>query len=164
MRARKLLALAVLGAALTAFTASAASATGYDSEDEPIDVSDPTPAPGGTVRIQAGGFDPYSQVTITLHSEPVVLATTTADGEGYIDVTVTLPANVAVGAHEIQIAGTDPSGAPRTITRAITVVAGGSGSMPTTGAAIATLTTVAVTLLATGTLLSRARRRALSTS
>lgn len=163
MHARKLLVLVALCAALTAVGASPAFAVGYDGNDEPIDVSDPTPTPGSSIRIRIGGFMPHSQVTITLHSDPIVLATATADGNGYVDVTVTIPAGVTVGAHEIQAAGTDPSGAPRTVTQAITIEAGGSGSMPTTGAAIATLTTLAVTLLATGALLSRARRRALLT-
>ncbi len=164
MRIHKLLVLAVSSTMLlTTIATSAASATGYDSNDGPVDISNTAPAPGSAVRVGAGGFKALSSVTITLHSEPVVLASTAADGTGYVDATVTIPADTPAGAHEIQLTGIDPSGAALTLTGSITVTGGASGSLAHTGAAILTLGLLGVTLLGTGALLSRARRRALPT-
>ena len=104
---------------------------------------------------------PGSDVTITLHSDPVTLGTFTADADGNISASVTIPDNIDVGAHTLELTGVDPTGAPRTVTTPIEVSDGGSSSLPRTGAAIAALLGVATILFVVGTALSQARKRAL---
>jgi hypothetical protein len=61
--------------------------------------------PGGTITIFAEGFYPGEKVRATLHSTPVVLGTTTADEDGHVFMTVTLPDDLAPGRHEIHVVG-----------------------------------------------------------
>ena len=82
-----------------------------------------TPAAGGTVTVTGDGFAPNTQLTVELHSTPVVLATTTSDGAGHYSVTVVIPAGTAPGAHEIVTTGLGPSGEVRTSSISITVQA-----------------------------------------
>jgi hypothetical protein len=159
MRLRTLVALPLFSiAALIAF-APAAIAT-YDG-DGGIDVSDPSPKAGDDITINCGGWDENSNVTIVLHSDPVTLGAAVADGGGEINATVTIPSNVGAGAHTLELTGTDPTGAPRTVTMGIDVGSGGSSALPRTGAAIAALLGVATILFVVGSALSQARRRAI---
>ena len=84
-------------------------------------VDNATPAAGGAVTVSGGGFAPATQLTIELHSTPVVLGTTTTDAYGNYSATVTIPADTAPGAHSIVVSGLDPDGAPRSVSVAITV-------------------------------------------
>jgi hypothetical protein len=56
-------------------------------------------------KIKALGFDPGEQVTLTLHSTPVELATYTAGSDGSVDATFTVPANTVGGAHTLEMTG-----------------------------------------------------------
>ena len=76
-------------------------------------VSTTTPTAGGTMTISGDGFAPGASLTITLHSDPVVLATATADANGAYSVTVTIPAATTPGTHQIVVSGLGPDGQPR---------------------------------------------------
>jgi LPXTG-motif cell wall-anchored protein len=89
-------------------------------------------APGGKVVVSGDGFLPHEQVKGTLHSTPVALGTETADANGKATFSITVPADLAPGAHSVELVG-DTSGVE--VTAAITV----------TGAAGTTGTTVAAT-------------------
>jgi 5'-nucleotidase len=130
------------------------------SGDGGITVSPSAPVSGGVVTIDSSGWKANSDVTITLHSTPVVLGTVTASSSGAVHATESIPAGTAAGAHTIELTGTDPTGAPRDVSTTITVASGGS-SLPRTGAAIAAMLGVATVLFLAGTALARARKRAI---
>jgi hypothetical protein len=159
MRLRNLVALPLISIAALLALAPAALAT-YGG-DGGIDVSDPSPKAGDEITVNCGGWEKNSEVTIVLHSDPVTLATVVADGGGEVNATVTIPSDVDAGAHTLELTGTDPSGAPRTVTAGIDVGSGGGSSLPRTGAAIAALVGVATILFVVGSALSQARRRAI---
>ena len=133
-----------------------------------------TLAAGQKLTITGTGFDAAEQVTITVHSTPVVLGTVVTDGVGTVTATIVLPASLAAGSHELTLAGASTSGV-----YAFTVVAaapttsptptpapttgGGSSDDPSlahTGADLMLPGAVALLLLVIGTaLVAGARRR-----
>jgi hypothetical protein len=129
----------------------------------PVTVSTTHPSAGGQVHVVASGFKPNSSVQVSIHSAPVLLATTTADANGNIDVTVTVPSGFTPGsAHQIVASGVDPSGAQVSDTVNITL-AGGSGSLPFTGADVLAIGVAGVALVGVGGFLlfaARWKRRA----
>jgi LPXTG-motif cell wall-anchored protein len=163
MTVRKLFILSGLAVALVALSASAAFAT-YGGGDGGASVEPSKSEAGGTIHVVADGFMADSEVTITLHSDPVELGTATADADGVVDTTVTLPDNVEAGAHTIEVAGIDADGNPRVVTAVLEIEGsgGGSGSLPQTGAAILGLVGAGALLVTAGGVLTRARKRALS--
>lgn len=80
---------------------------------------------GGAVPFSGGGFGPGTPVTITLHSTPVVLTTTTADAEGNFAVVVTIPTETPPGMHRLVATGVDGSGRPHAVSRSLSVVSAG---------------------------------------
>jgi hypothetical protein len=108
---------------------------------------------GGSLGIDATGFDPGEKVTVTLHSAPVLLTTLIADGSGRASGTVTIPLDTPIGAHTITLVG-QLSG--RSLEAPINVVASAetSASTPLTGStepvATATLTPVVETVVSSG--------------
>lgn len=64
-----------------------------------------TLTPGGTVDVSASGFAPGEDVTITLHSDPIRLATVTASATGEVTARVTIPSTAPAGAHTIRLVG-----------------------------------------------------------
>ena len=70
---------------------------------------------GVTLNAESTGWAPGTVVTVSVHSTPVQLATLPADDSGNSSVNVTLPSNLPPGQHTLVEQGTDPSGAPRTI-------------------------------------------------
>jgi hypothetical protein len=93
-----------------------------------------TPALGATLHITAWGFEPGGSVRLYLHSAPVLVGTFTADGRGWIDVQVTLPAGTAAGSHQIEATGPGSAGIV-SVEHALTVVdAASPTSAPTTPA------------------------------
>jgi hypothetical protein len=163
MKLRMLVAVAAVPALSAAFLVlGATAAMASYSGDGGITVTPSTVSGGNQVTIQSSGWKANSDVTITLHSTPVVLGTVTADASGAVSATETIPSGTAVGSHTIELTGTDPSGAPRDVTAQINVTSGGSGSLPRTGAAIAAMVGVALVLFLGGTALSRARKRAIN--
>src|SRR3546814_3577248 len=53
----------------------------------------------------AGGFLSSSTSTFTLFSAPVVLGTATANAQGVVSLTATIPASTTPGAHRIEVSG-----------------------------------------------------------
>jgi len=62
-------------------------------------------APGATVKLTGEGFKKNESVTVTLSSEPVVQTTVTADADGSITASVTVPADAADGTYPVSAIG-----------------------------------------------------------
>ncbi len=62
------------------------------------------------LEIQGGGYSPGSQLQIVLHSTPTVLGEVTADDDGEVDTTVTIPAGTEPGLHWLTMDGIGPEG------------------------------------------------------
>jgi hypothetical protein len=143
------LVLATLGAGRAgAATAQVVPATPTTSADVTL-----TPNPVralGAVTIDATGFQPATLVAIDV-AGLVRLDRVSSDDTGTIHVTVTLPAAVVVGEHQLLISGFDPTGAPRTLSAALQVESG----FGNTGAPPLVWTTVALGAIALGQLLLR---------
>ena len=78
-------------------------------------------AQGGTVTLTGTGYAPNSTVSLYIYSTPTLLGTVQTDGTGSFSKVVTVPANLAPGAHHLVSAGVDPSGNLRYLTSAVTV-------------------------------------------
>lgn len=130
-------------------------------------VSDDNPAPGDDVDITATGFGPNTDSTIFILSTPIQLATATADSNGVVRATVTIPEDIQPGAHTIEVRGVDSNETPRTVSIPITVAGEVTGTtaaaqpLAATGSGLSTLVLVAGVLAAAGgALLLQVRRRA----
>lgn len=111
----------------------------YAPADQP-QLSTSSPAPGGDLKVSGGGFGQGTPVRVVIFSEPVLLGTATADAAGEVSLDVSIPANFEPGSqHRIELQGTDPSGEPRVISRAVTLAGGDQGVLPFTGAAVGSL-------------------------
>lgn len=104
-----------------------------------------TVAPGGKVTITGSGYLPNSQVTITLNSTPVLLATLQTSSAGSFSTQVTIPKNTTLGAHTLVIAGTGANGNPRTSILNLNVA-----QLPATGANTFTAVVLAIMIIAIG--------------
>jgi LPXTG-motif cell wall-anchored protein len=124
--------------------AAPAGAQQYPPAVNFLTVSDTTPSPGQTITITAQTFAEGSSVTVTLFSDPVVLASSTADASGRIALQATIPTDTPLGSHTITADGTAPDGTPLSLSAAITVVpaestgtgtgsGGSSSNLPRTG-------------------------------
>jgi LPXTG-motif cell wall-anchored protein len=174
MNLKKMLATgAIATACFVAIPASAAFAEGYKTPDG-AKVTDNTPAAGQEVTIEVGGFGPHSTVTIELHSDPVVLGTFTADGEGVVRATVRLPEGVS-GSHDIVVMGTNALGAPVVANIPVTISAvptdgsgsgdgeGDGGFLPRTGSNTSTIVTLGGVLIVMGGAATVVTRKRLAT-
>lgn len=67
---------------------------------------------GQTVGIQGGGLRAFSDYTLEMHSDPVVIYNGTTDANGNFDEQVKLPAKVclAAGKHSLKLTGITPAG------------------------------------------------------
>lgn len=92
-------------------------------------ITSTTRSPGQTLEVSGKNFLPDSQVTISLHSNPVVLKTLTTNSQGGFSTTVTVPADTTLGNHQIVVAGLDGDGNPITGTLNLLVA-----ELPVTGA------------------------------
>ncbi|GAA3248040.1 fibronectin type III domain-containing protein [Dactylosporangium siamense] len=111
-----------------------------------------TAAPGQRIVVVGHGFAPHSTVTIAVYSTPKVLATAVADAAGDVEQPVTVPADLAAGAHNLIALGVDSNGLTHTLALAVTVPSA-AASLPVTGIALSTMLTVALTSVAAGALL-----------
>jgi hypothetical protein len=84
--------------------------------------------PGEAVTFRAAGFRPASTVRVELHSNPILLATLTASGDGTASGTLTIPTSAPLGDHHVVASGTDSQGAP--LTRSVPLVVGGDTTPP----------------------------------
>jgi len=84
-------------------------------------------AAGAQLTISGTGFGADAALRVELHSDPVVLGTTTADAAGAFRTIVTIPAATAPGAHSIVVIGQGDV----TVSTALTVTAAtGGGQNP----------------------------------
>ncbi|MGW4803303.1 hypothetical protein [Kitasatospora sp. NPDC004272] len=116
-------------AAVPAFGDLAPAAGSYPVETGTLTTPSQTEnlAPGGSITITGGGYQPGGTVELTLHSTPVVLGQVTADGSGSFTTTVTLPAGTAAGTHTIQATGPDARGGTRVDSLTVEVAAADNG-------------------------------------
>lgn len=85
--------------------------------------------PGGVISVVGAGLPTQAEVTVELHSTPVVLATTTADDAGGFALLATIPSNIEPGEHSVVVLvdGVEVASTGVTIAAASTGD-GGSGS------------------------------------
>lgn len=118
---------------------------------------DATLDPGDAVRVVGEGFEAGSDVTITIESQPATLATTTADAQGAIDVTVNIPPGFASGDHTIKATGDSPTGS-LVLATAVQVGDSAPATLPLTGTSVLITVLIAVALAAIGFGLVRVSR------
>ncbi|WP_113684669.1 LPXTG cell wall anchor domain-containing protein, partial [Blastococcus atacamensis] len=87
---------------------------------------------GDKVTLRLSGFTPNEQVTLVLHSKPITIGTFRADGQGVVLASVTLPAGVEAGQHNL--VGTDSTGVVRSYPLTLSATSGASGDLAYTGA------------------------------
>ena len=63
--------------------------------------SPPSAHAGDTITVTGTGFDPDESITVELHSDPVTIATTTADASGVFTASGTIPTDTPAGDHSI---------------------------------------------------------------
>ncbi|UWP87206.1 fibronectin type III domain-containing protein [Dactylosporangium fulvum] len=115
-------------------------------------------APGQSLVVSGTGFAPYSTVTITVYSDPAVLATVTTDGAGNFSASVTVPGDLPAGQHTFVALGVDPDGVAHSLKLALTVPAAGTppatvpggGTLPVTGTGVALMVVAGLSLVVTG--------------
>jgi hypothetical protein len=134
---------------------SATALAQYQAADGPLELSTTNLDPGDQVEVSGSGFASSSEVVLTIESDPVVLATVTANSEGSFSTTVTIPSNVRAGQHTIFATGIDSFGAPRTLATQVSV----GGSLPFTGLPLDSVAVGAVVLLTLGAALLAMRGR-----
>lgn len=66
-----------------------------------------------SVTIQGSGYAPDANLEAVLHSTPYDLGPVTADENGEVNTTVTVPAGVEAGEHVITLDGSAPDGSPQ---------------------------------------------------
>jgi hypothetical protein len=109
--------------------------------DLPLDTGDgaiSTAAPGQELVVIGSGYAPFSTVTLTVYSTPLLLGTVTTDDSGAFRQSVRVPANLPAGSHSFVAAGVDEQGAFRALRLDVTVAAAddSNGSLPVTGTAV----------------------------
>jgi CshA-type fibril repeat protein len=93
-------------------------------------------SPGQDITVIGTGFAPFSTASVIIYSTPTNLGSTTTDASGSFSLPVTVPGNLAVGAHTFLASGVDATGSARMMALPITVApteAGGTGGGPGTG-------------------------------
>jgi len=125
-----------------------------------IELSTDTVVQGGSLELIARGFGAGEQVTIDLHSDPIQLATATADGSGSFRLQVTVPVTVGPGDHTIVVTGVDSGLSAEAALTVTAAAAGGDGGLPGTGGIVpvALVVLLLALLIAGGVLVIRRRR------
>jgi titin len=116
-------------------------------------------APGGTLKMSGSGYAPYSEVTLAVYSEPRVLGTVTADGNGAFETEIQVPDGLSLGKHSFVAAGVDKNGKFRALRLDLTVAkaAEGKETLPVTGAATLWLFVAGVAAVGGGIAMRRVR-------
>ena len=87
-------------------------ATEAPEADAPLETGDgdiSSAAPGEELVMVGDGYAPYSTVTLTVYSTPIVLATVTTDGDGAFRQAVQVPDGLTMGTHSFVAAGCRPA-------------------------------------------------------
>jgi hypothetical protein len=139
-------------------------------------VSSPSVPAGGAVEVTGSDFSPGENVTLILHSDPVLLGTAAADAQGNVDAIVTIPVDTEPGLHHLELTGLTSGltvSIPITVTAAPTnsvspgsapaspapaSPASASSALASTGSPIVPMLVLAVLLVLSGLALNRARR------
>jgi hypothetical protein len=98
------------------------------------------------VTVTAGGFKAGTSAQIIFHSDPVVLANVTANGNGVVSASVTIPSGASAGSHTLEVRGTAADGSVRSLSAPFTVIA----LLARTGDSLAPLFVFAVVLMLAG--------------
>lgn len=157
---------AIAAPAAPAAPARACSSAYPPSNTCTITISVTVVTPGGTISVTVRlFFHAREHVTVTIHSQPVVVGHLVADANGTVSGTVRVPSDLPAGRHELVLTGDrgDSVSTPFTVRSANASGAQGPGSLPFTGAEIAAMSTVGGALLiggavAFGTGMARKRR------
>jgi hypothetical protein len=137
-------------------TSTFSACTGVVPVPPTAQTSTSTVAPGGTVEVTGSDFTPGENVTLILHSDPVLLGIATADANGNVDAVVTIPADTEPGLHHIELTG-QTSGL--TVSIPITVTSLVSGTLlANTGTPTGPMLVLATLILLSGLVLSGAGR------
>jgi hypothetical protein len=78
-------------------------------------------APGDTLEVSGGGLAPGTDAEFWLFSTPMLLGERQADASGEILARFTLPKNIALGAHKVQIVSQTPAGDPMVLAFGVTI-------------------------------------------
>ncbi len=116
-------------------------------------IASKTVAPGDKVDVSGSGYQPNSDVTITLNSTPLLLATVKTNSSGTFSTKVTIPRNTSLGAHSLVIAGKDANGNAVSSVLSLSVV-----QIPATGNGAQSQTMLAVLLILGGYALVKSSR------
>lgn len=98
---------------LTATITAQGATTTTSTPNAGMAISPTTVDPGGSLIVASDGWQMGTNVTATIHSDPVLLGSRVADVGGEIAATFVVPASVVPGAHHVQLAGTGTDGLPR---------------------------------------------------
>lgn len=109
-----------------------------------------TPAPGQKVVKVYKGFKPGEKVTLTMHSTPTTLGVFTADANGFVTVTFTVPAGTAAGTHTLVLEGDMGTYFQENITVAAALTTASSAGLAYTGADVAVPLALGAGLLVVG--------------
>jgi hypothetical protein len=148
-------------AAVIASLLGASAANAYLGSAVNIELSTNTAPPGGSLNVTGQGFQPNSDVSLTLHSTPVSLGTAHTNGAGSFSQGVTIPASTTSGSHTI----TAVDAAGDTASASLTVTGSSGSSTPPstglagTGVAVIGIGALGVVLLIGGGLMLLAGRR-----
>lgn len=113
--------------------------------------------PGADIRLAGAGFADEAAVTVSVYSDPIGLGATTADTDGEIDTTVTLP-DTLLGRHTITALGNAPDGSAHSLqakvilARAVPAV---GSTLPETGLRTAAFATSGLGMIVLGFALIR---------
>lgn len=96
-----------------------------------------TMEPGGSVSVEAQGFEPGSTVTITMDGSATPVASGVANALGRATIRLTIPADMAAGPHTMVLAGQAFGGEIMRLTSSMTIgAAAGAAVSPATPTAM----------------------------
>ena len=157
--------------ALAGVFAAPAGAQVYPPNQCSLALSVSAATPGQTIIIGSAncspGFAAGATLEITLESDPVHLATATADANGQFSTPVTIPEDATVGPHTVVAKGQGANGSTLTISAELNVVSatagarapGAAGALAFTGSDSLPLVWIALAMLTVGTAFVLAVRR-----
>jgi LPXTG-motif cell wall-anchored protein len=162
---RKALTALALAAAIGMLAGQAAYAQSadYPADGAPLTVNDSRVVRGQLITIRGSGARPHAIVRIYFFSDPILVGTTRADGDGNFSISVSVPSGVAAGGHTLSAVsnGVTLASVAVTVAGSGSGSASGSGSLPFTGSNTLPGIAIGVVLILLGstTLLVSRRRR-----
>lgn len=142
----------------TTTTTLAPTSTTHAVTAPSIELSKNNIAPKSDIVVQGKGFKANSEVTVTLHSEPIVLGKVITNAEGTFSKTFSIPKNAASGNHQVIATGFNALGEESSSVQALTV-----STLPATGNnAIDHIYTVLILFLFGSVLIAFSRKRSVA--